>query len=100
MKTIQTKDCTAADQPKQSKETEKTFATSTGSTSIRAALRSIKGEKRGIYVRVTINRQSEYYPTGYYVDPTNFDNSSGLVKGGEENKEGINSYLRYLINEL
>ena len=70
------------------------------STSIKAALRSKKGNKRGIYVRVTIGRQSEYYPTGYYIEPAKFDCKSGLVKGNELNREEINSYVRYLSNDL
>jgi site-specific recombinase XerD len=69
-------------------------------TSIKGMLRSWKAGKRGVYVRVTINSKQEYYPTGYYIDETNFDIGAGLVKGNVHNKEEINSYLRYLINEL
>jgi hypothetical protein len=64
-------------------------ATNPPSTSIKAALRSKKGSKRGIYVRVTIGRQSEYYPTGYYIEPAKFDCKSGLVDGFERIKFAI-----------
>lgn len=76
------------------------FAKSGAATSIKGMLRSHKGGKRGVYVRITINRDQEYYPTGYYVDEKDFDIASGLVKSGEKNKEVINSYIRYLTNEL
>lgn len=69
-------------------------------TSIKGMLRSWKAGKRGVYVRVTINREQEYYPTGYYVDESSFDIGAGLIKGNAHNKEEINSYLRYLMNEL
>ncbi|MBA3664436.1 MAG: site-specific integrase [Bacteroidetes bacterium] len=84
-------------------QNQKSLITSTKSgaaCSIKGVLRSYKAKKRGVYVRVTINREHEYYPTGYYIDEKNFDIASGFVKGNEEKKETINSYARYLINEL
>jgi site-specific recombinase XerD len=71
------------------------------STSIKGMLRSQKAGKSGIYVRVTINRQHEYYPTNYYVKANDFDIVSGFVTSKNEgNKDSINSYIRYLVKEL
>jgi hypothetical protein len=53
-------------------------------------LRSGKGGKSGIYIRVTIGRKPDYYATGNYVDEKNFDAVSGLVKGDKPNIESIN----------
>jgi hypothetical protein len=70
------------------------------STSLKGVLRSMKAGKRGIYIRLTIDGESEYYPTRYFVDENNFDKKSGFVKGNEDCKDAANSYVRYLINEL
>lgn len=85
---------------RQPQENLSSFAKTSTPTSIKAMLRSYKGGKRGVYVRVTINRDQEYYPTGYYIDEKDFDISSGIVKSTNQNKDAINSYIRYLTNEL
>jgi integrase/recombinase XerD len=69
-------------------------------TSVKGMLRSRKGDKKGIYIRVTINREQEYFPTNYYVYPKDFDSGIGLVKTKTQDAEKTNSYIRYLSNEL
>jgi TPP-dependent 2-oxoacid decarboxylase len=70
------------------------------STSIKAILRSQRQDKKGVYIRITIDREHDYYPTTYYVLPNEFDSLAGCVKGKNSNKEVINSHIRYLSKEL
>ncbi len=86
--------------PKEAQNNGVLFAKFSTSSSIKAMLRSHKGGKRGVYLRVTIDREQEYYPTAYYVGVDDFDRTSGMVKSTHENKDAINSYIRYLTNEL
>lgn len=95
MKTAPVKDSNQIENSWQTKSKAKS-----SSASIKGMLRSQKGEKRGVYLRITINREQDYFSTGYYVFPKDFDSATGLVKGKEPNKESINSYIRNLTKEL
>lgn len=101
MKSLSVKGFSESAEPKQSEQTLKPFAKfKPCSTSIKAMLRSQKRDKKGVYVRVTIDKKQDYFATGYYVLEKDFDGASGLVKGDDPQKEEINSYIRFLVQEL
>jgi len=70
------------------------------STSIKAILRSQKGETKGVYIRLIINREYEYFSTGYFVLPEDFHRKEGYVKKSDPNKEAINSAIIDLKKEM
>ena len=70
------------------------------SVSMKTVLRSQRSLTKGIYIRLIIDGEFDYYPTGYYIKPALFDCKHGVVKNAAENKDAINSAINGLKKEL